>query len=938
LTTDQLNQARAEQWRQAGNPLLTADDAAAWLHETGVCLFLPRSQQLATAAPSFVEAVLGASDATPKLATIETATEMLHRLLASGDAIALNLLSTPGEQPDFLATEESLPFLFALAGDKEWKRGPRGKSSPLVIEVWKLLDREGPLTTVEVKDKLGRQLTETAALRALTELWSHLRIEPVFEAGKPAAWQLLERNRQKQMQAGSTMSQAVALSALVSLYLQSAVAASGEEVEIFLSPLASRSKIRDVLKGLTATRQLGTMNLGPVEMYHLEGGLPELAGAPLVAGAADAGVSDAEVVSEGLGEGRRRFVASRIAANASGGPASGAPAAEVGRAPSWNPPPGRASRGQEASGHETSGQQSLGRPSFGGAFKRPAAEAGRPQADGSSERKPFAPRPGAPGGTRKPYGTRAPGGSSFHPREPWKEDQSPAKAHGEGEDRRPFAVRQNGTGERKPFAPREGAERKPFSPRGDRPFKPREESGSSGERKSIGARKAFAPREGAERRPFAAREGAERRPFAPREGGPGERKPFAPREGGAGRKPFAPRGDRPFKSRSEAGSHVERKSFGAERKPFAPREGAERRPFPPREGGPGERKAYTPREGADRRPFTPRQASSGERKPFIQREGAGRKPFAPRPGGPAGERRNAGRPWTPREGAGRPAARREGGKPLTPRPGAKPFGERKPFTPREGGSKPTGGGYGDRPFKPRPSATKPFGGRKSFGERKSFGGPKPFAPRSSGESRAFTPREGGERKPFTPRESRDRKLFAPRDGGKPAESRGGDRPLKPRVPARPSRPTDPAGDPGTRQSTRPQPAPGSRPDTGRERSFPPRTSSGPRTSPRPSAGSGAGRTASGGVRKVTGFRKSPGMARDRTSPLTSSGKPRTGVRPPSGRPGTRAKRGDAPGAHPRTIRNAAGVRGVRRTSRPQNGPASGPGRRPKNSPDKGSGK
>jgi hypothetical protein len=799
LTTDQLNQARAEAWHQVGNPLLTAEDAGAWLRETGVCLFLPRTQPFATAAPSFVEAVLGASEATPSPEAIEAATRLLDRLCAAGDAVPLNLLGTPGEQPDFLATVETLPFLFALIGDKEWKRGPRGKSSPLVIEVWKLLDREGPLTTIEVKEKMGRQLTEAAALRALTDLWSHLRVEPVLNAGSPASWQLLERGRQKQMQAGSTMSQAVALSALVSLYLQSSVAASGDEVELFLSPLASRSKVRDVVKGLTATRQLGTLNLGPVEMYHVEGSLPEFAEIARAEGAVVAPSSlepVREEPEEGMGEGRRRFVASRLTGEAAGKP-----------------------RTESKPRQRTAG------------FERPAAD-GRKRA--TADRRPFAPSPGttgdkratgekrtpggeratggerrpgdkrttggkrATGGERRPYGTRPAGpGGSFNPREPWREDRRPAESGGDrgqapgerksfapregaGSERRSFASSSDArgerkssaprggdghfkpragarpSGERKPFTPREGGEPRPFAPRGgDQPFKPRSGAKPFGERKSWGDRKPFTP-PGSERKSFGARAGG---PFKPRDGG--ERKPFTPRPG-----------DRPFKSRSDAGS--DRKPFG-ERKSFTPRDDAGRKPYPPRVGGEG--KPFAPRTGD--RPFTPRSDARPNAKPS-----GGRKSFSDRK--PFGDRK----PFTPREGGGserRPFASRTGEGPSKPRldvrPDAKPyserkrFGDRKPFPPREGAD------GGRKPFPPREGAD---AGRKPFPPPE---GARPLSRPSSGAGRPAGRTAGtgarkpsGVRKPTSAARARTSPLTStgkPRSGVRPPTGRPGPRATRP---------------------------------------------------------------------------------------------------------------------------------------------------------------
>ena len=80
---------------------------------------------------------------------------------------------------------------------------------------------------------------------------------------------------QKPMQMGGGMAQATALSALISLYLDSSIAATTEEIETFLSPLAPRSRIGEVVRGLAATRQLLTISLGTQSLLHIAGGLPE---------------------------------------------------------------------------------------------------------------------------------------------------------------------------------------------------------------------------------------------------------------------------------------------------------------------------------------------------------------------------------------------------------------------------------------------------------------------------------------------------------------------------------------------------------------------------------------------------------------------------------------------------------------------------------------
>ncbi len=282
MTADQLEKVRRERWRQDGKPLLTLDDAEKWLEDTPLCLFLPRRAHLPVPAPSFVEAVEGKPDATPGPAAIAQAYELLARLVASGAVVPLNLFGTPGERPDFLATPEALSFIYALQTERNPKKAPltsgTGKVSRLASEVWQLLEREGALTAAELRERLGREVTEAATLRALGELWHTLRVVPVPESAEAAAhWELLSARHRKELNSGSTQSQTTALSVLASFYLQSAVLASGEEVETFLSPLASRSRVRDVLRGLAATRQLGTLAMDAQTQYFLEGTLPEFA-------------------------------------------------------------------------------------------------------------------------------------------------------------------------------------------------------------------------------------------------------------------------------------------------------------------------------------------------------------------------------------------------------------------------------------------------------------------------------------------------------------------------------------------------------------------------------------------------------------------------------------------------------------------------------------
>jgi hypothetical protein len=270
--------------RQNGYGTLTLEDARTWLEETGLCLFLPRRQFSSSIAPSFVEAVAGKQNANPDPRHIALAEELLVRLETDGVAVRLNLLGQPGELQDFVVAGWVLPYVYALRGDRDWRRSPQltgsRQVSPLAVQAYKHLEA-GDATIPDLKRTLGREVTEGAVLRAITELWQQLRIIPVVSApGQPARWQLLRLRFQKAIAEGASTSQVTAISVLASIYLQAVIAATMEEVELFLAPLTARSKIREVLRGLVATRQVHTISMGHAPLFYVAGTLPEFAAPP----------------------------------------------------------------------------------------------------------------------------------------------------------------------------------------------------------------------------------------------------------------------------------------------------------------------------------------------------------------------------------------------------------------------------------------------------------------------------------------------------------------------------------------------------------------------------------------------------------------------------------------------------------------------------------
>ena len=216
--------------------------------------------------------------------TVLLAEELLIRLEADGVAVRLNLFGQPGEQPDFVVAAWVLPYVYALRGDRDWRRNPQltgsRQVSPLAIQTYKLLE-SGDASISQLRHALGREVTESGVLRAITELWQQLRIIPVVAVpGKPAKWQLLRQRFQKAIAEGASTSQVTAISVLASIYLQAVIAATMEEVELFLAPLTARSKVREVLRGLLATRQVHTISLGHAPHFYVAGTLPEFAAPP----------------------------------------------------------------------------------------------------------------------------------------------------------------------------------------------------------------------------------------------------------------------------------------------------------------------------------------------------------------------------------------------------------------------------------------------------------------------------------------------------------------------------------------------------------------------------------------------------------------------------------------------------------------------------------
>ena len=273
-TADGLAANRAAHWHQDGNTLATIESVREWLQRSGLVLYAKR-EQLGAPAPSFVEA------------TGDAAQSLLARLIASGAAVPLNLLGATGgmgtDVPDFVASAAVFSYIFTLRGNKAWKQPPATagavKVSPLALAVYEMLAAKVTLSAYDLATQLGKEVTEGAVLRALTELWSQLRVIPVPQPGQATLWELTSARFTKQIKAGANAGQPSALSALISLYLGQAMAATEDEIESFLSPLAPRSRVRDVIHALLSARQLETLVVKGKTLLHVAGDTPAFAAA-----------------------------------------------------------------------------------------------------------------------------------------------------------------------------------------------------------------------------------------------------------------------------------------------------------------------------------------------------------------------------------------------------------------------------------------------------------------------------------------------------------------------------------------------------------------------------------------------------------------------------------------------------------------------------------
>jgi 23S rRNA pseudouridine2605 synthase len=259
MTEIELQHLRRENWRVEGEPLRTLEEARKFADAVGMCLMYPVRPM--PVLPTFVGASAGTDSKLPQRKTAfsdaraSQAEELVWRLLRQKAVFAAQF---SGEM--LIVSSEIFPYFYALASDRQPRKPihsrTRGKASPLTEHVFKKLEERGPLTRAQLQEQLGGALSEAGLDRALQELWTALKIAPVDHDRQIGyTWDTYYDWATEAVNEGVRLSDAEALSALTSKYLEAVIAATQEEIEGVFSAFTSRARVAEVVRALLAARE-----------------------------------------------------------------------------------------------------------------------------------------------------------------------------------------------------------------------------------------------------------------------------------------------------------------------------------------------------------------------------------------------------------------------------------------------------------------------------------------------------------------------------------------------------------------------------------------------------------------------------------------------------------------------------------------------------------
>ena len=275
MTEQELEQQRAANWRIDGTAVHTVEEARSFVEAVGFCLMYP--ERTLSRVASFLGAYAGSAAGLPLVKNAyadpraQQATELMVRLLRERSAFEMIL---SGENT-LVVSAATFPFFYGLVGDRTPKALPQKKAqgaavSELSTKVFEALQKHGPLSKTQLQEHVGRESSQAALDRALAELWSILKITRVdYSSSAGASWDVLYRWAPAPVKEGINISVPEAVTALVSKYLETAIAVEQEEIEQFFSHLTSRSKVREAVGALLQARELSLVTIGTKSLIRL---------------------------------------------------------------------------------------------------------------------------------------------------------------------------------------------------------------------------------------------------------------------------------------------------------------------------------------------------------------------------------------------------------------------------------------------------------------------------------------------------------------------------------------------------------------------------------------------------------------------------------------------------------------------------------------------
>lgn len=259
MTELELDHLRREKWRLDGEPIRTLEEARAFVDSIGFCLMYPTRPM--PVLPTFVGACIGNDKNLPgRKQTFadpraQEAEGFLNRMISTKSLFEAQINSNT-----VLLSPSLFPYFYALASDRK-PRQPiqsrdRSKGSLLSEHAFRELEKAGPLNRRQLQERLGGALSEAGLDRALHELWAALKITRTGHDPKTGeTWDLYYRWAPDLVNEGVRTSDAEALSALISKYLDCVIAATQDEVVGFFAAITSRARVAEVLRALLAARE-----------------------------------------------------------------------------------------------------------------------------------------------------------------------------------------------------------------------------------------------------------------------------------------------------------------------------------------------------------------------------------------------------------------------------------------------------------------------------------------------------------------------------------------------------------------------------------------------------------------------------------------------------------------------------------------------------------